>query len=157
MTGTLHPELDLVVERVIHAPRERVWRAWTDPQQLGEWWVPAPTLCRVTALELRPGGAFETLMSDDGVEFVPQITGCILAVDELERIVFTTALVAGFRPAAEPFVTAEITFAEHPDGTAYRARAMHKDLADTRLHEELGFFDGWGTVTRQLAELAERA
>lgn len=148
-------ELDLHLERVIAAAPERVWAAWADPAALEQWWIPAPAVCRVVALELWPGGAFETLMSEDGGAFVPHITGCILAVDEGERLVFTTALEAGWRPAVQPFITAEITFAPHPQGTLYRARVMHKDVADARLHEELGFADGWGTVAAQLAAFVE--
>ncbi|WP_281254421.1 SRPBCC domain-containing protein [Rhodococcoides kyotonense] len=72
-------------------------------------------------------------------------------------MVFTTALVAGWRPATDPFITATLTFADHPDGTEYIARVMHKNAADAATHRELGFYDGWGTVTRQLAELTEIA
>ena len=60
------PELDLLVERVIRAPREAVWRAWTDPRQFEQWWVPAPAVCRVERLEVRPGGAIVTRFSEDG-------------------------------------------------------------------------------------------
>ncbi|MFB2584207.1 SRPBCC family protein [Herbiconiux liukaitaii] len=156
LAEVLDPELDLEVTRVIAAPRAAVWQAWADPRRFEQWWVPAPARCRVAAMELRPGGAFETLFSEDGEQFVPQITGCILDVEEGRRLVFTTALVAGWRPAAQPFITAEFTFEDHPEGTFYRARAMHKDPADRKMHEELGFFDGWGTVTRQLAQVVER-
>jgi uncharacterized protein YndB with AHSA1/START domain len=151
----MNTDLDLVVTRVIAAPRAAVWAAWTTPSSFEKWWVPAPTQCRVIEMDLTPGGSFVTEMSDNGTDFGPQISGCFLALDEHERIVFTTALVAGWRPAEQPFITAIITLAEHPDGTLYTARAMHKDLTDKRMHEELGFFDGWGTVTRQLAELVE--
>jgi uncharacterized protein YndB with AHSA1/START domain len=155
--STPHPELDLTVSRIIAAPREAVWRAWTDPASFEQWWVPAPAVCRVAAMELGPGGAFTTLISEGG-DFGPHITGSFLAVDEGERIVYTTALVEGWRPAEESFLTltAEITFQDHPDGTEYTARAMHKDPADRATHEELGFHDGWGTVIRQLAEFVER-
>lgn len=68
---------------------------------------------------------------------------------------FTTALVEGWRPAEQPFMTAVITFAPHPGGTEYIARALHKTPDDARMHAELGFHDGWGTVTRQLAELVQ--
>ncbi|MCP2266006.1 SRPBCC family protein [Promicromonospora thailandica] len=149
------PDLDLTVSRVIRAPRAAVWDAWADPASLEQWWVPAPQVCRVRELDLRPGGSFRTELSQDGVEFGPHITGCFLAVDELERIVFTDALVAGWRPAPTSFVTAVITMEDHPDGTAYRATALHRDAADRDRHEELGFHDGWGTVTRQLAALVE--
>ncbi|KQV06954.1 SRPBCC family protein [Leifsonia sp. Root112D2] len=150
-----HPELDLAVSRIIKAPRSTVWQAWTDPSRFEQWWVPAPEVCRVREMDLRPGGSFRTEISQDGIVFGPHITGCFLAVDELERIVFTDALIAGWRPSEASFVSAVITMKEHPDGTEYTATAMHRNVADRDRHEQLGFHDGWGTVTRQLAELVE--
>lgn len=151
-----NPKLDLTISRIIKAPRAAVWSAWTEPSSFEQWWVPAPARCRVAEMELSPGGAFVTEISENGGDFMPHISGCFLAVDAMERIVFTNALVGGWRPAEQPFVTAIITMKDHPEGTEYAAHAMHKDNADRNMHEELGFFDGWGTVIEQLARLAER-
>jgi len=150
-------ELDLTLQRVIRAPREIVWRAWTDPARLERWWLPAPAVARVDRLELRPGGAFVSRMSEDGAEFVPHIDGVFLAVDAGTRIVFTNALDSTWRPARpEPVaMTAEITFADHDDGTDYRVLVRHGDPADRARHEDLGFLDGWGAVTAALAGIAE--
>lgn len=156
MTASPHPELDLTVSRIIKAPRAAVWSAWADPANFEKWWVPAPERCRVRDMELHPGGAFRTEISQDGGSFAPHITGCFLAVDDLERIVFTDALMGGWRPAETAFLTAVITMGDHPDGTEYTAMAMHRDAADRDEHERLGFHDGWGTVTRQLAALVEQ-
>jgi uncharacterized protein YndB with AHSA1/START domain len=148
-------DLDLAVSRVIRAPRAAVWSAWADPARLEKWWIPAPAVMRVLEMDLVPGGAFRTEFSEDGGEFGPHLDGCFLAVQPLERIVFTTALVSGWRPSATPFITAVITLDDHPDGTQYTATALHKDAADRAMHEELGFYDGWGAVTAQLAALVE--
>ncbi|MDT3439315.1 MULTISPECIES: SRPBCC domain-containing protein [unclassified Pseudofrankia] len=150
-------ELDLSIERVIRAPRAAVWKAWTDPASLERWWLPAPTLCRVDRLEVRPGGAFVTRLSDDSTEFTPHLDACFLVVDELERIVFTNAIDSAWRPATPAPVpmTAEITFRDHPSGTDYRILVRHGDPAARARHQELGFLEGWGTVTEQLAQLAE--
>lgn len=154
-TVPAHPDLDLTVARVIAAPRAAVWKAWTDPASFEQWWVPAPALCRVREMDLRPGGAFRTEISEGGGEFGPHIDGCFLAIDELERIVFTDALLGGWRPAEKSFVTAVIAMKDHPDGTEYTATAMHRNVNDRDKHEQLGFHDGWGTVVNQLAELVE--
>jgi uncharacterized protein YndB with AHSA1/START domain len=153
----VNPDLDLGLERIIRAPRATVWSAWTDPSRLERWWVPAPTRCRVDHLELRPGGAFVTRLSDDGTEFVPHLDACFLAVDELERIVFTNAIDSTWRPAqpAPVAMTATITLLDHPDGTDYRMVVRHGDPAARDLHDKLGFADGWGTVAGQLAAFAE--
>jgi uncharacterized protein YndB with AHSA1/START domain len=151
------PELDLVVERVIRAPRATIWRAWTDPERFARWWVPAPAVCRVDRLEVWPGGAILTRFSEDGVRFVPHLDASFLLVEESERLVFTNAIDSAWRPAdPEPFVmTAEVVLAEHPAGTDYRIVVRHGSAAARARHEELGFADGWGTVAKQLAAVVE--
>jgi uncharacterized protein YndB with AHSA1/START domain len=153
----VNPDLDLSLQRVIRAPRATVWRAWTDPSRLERWWVPAPTVARVDRLEVRPGGAFVSSMSDDGDVFVAQLDASFLVVDEHERLVFTNAIDSSWRPSnpAPVAMTAEITFGEHPEGTDYRVVVRHGDPAARARHEQLGFVDGWGSVTAQLATLVE--
>ena len=151
-----NPDLDLTISRIIKAPRSAVWSAWTNPSNLEKWWIPEPSRCKVVEMDLEPGGSFVTQLSENGGEFIPHVRGCFLAVEELERIVFTDSLVGGWRPAEEPFMTAVITMRDHPMGTEYDAHVMHKSKADRALHEKLGFYDGWGTVVEQLARLVER-
>jgi uncharacterized protein YndB with AHSA1/START domain len=153
----MNPDLDLSLQRVIRAPRATVWQAWTDPARLAQWWVPAPTVARIERLDVRPGGGFITLMSDDGETFVPHTDSVFLVVDEGERLVFTNAIDSAWRPATpEPVaLTAEITFGEHPDGTDYRIVVRHGDPVAKAFHEKLGFFEGWGSVTEALASLTE--
>jgi uncharacterized protein YndB with AHSA1/START domain len=153
----VNPDLDLSLQRVIRAPPATVWRAWTDPSRLERWWVPAPTMARVDRLEVRPGGAFVTSMSDDGDAFVAHLDASFLVVDEHERLVFTNAIDSRWRPSnpAPVAMTAEITFGEHLEGTDYRVVVRHGDPAARARHEQLGFVDGWGSVTAQLATLVE--
>ena len=155
----MNPDLDLTLQRVIRAPRKVVWRAWTDPSQLAQWWVHAPTVARVDRLEVRPGGALVTRMSDDGVEFVPHLDASFLVVEEFERLAFTNAIDSQWRPTRpDPIAkVAEIVLADHPAGTDYRVVVRHGDPAARARHEEIGFFDGWGSVTGQLAALVEKA
>jgi uncharacterized protein YndB with AHSA1/START domain len=156
MTQSSNPDLDLTISRVIKAPRPVVWSAWTDRASFEQWWVPAPAKCKVLEMDLRPGGSFATQISENGGDFVPHLSGCFLAVDDLERIVFTNSLVGGWRPAEQPFMTAIITLKDHPMGTDYVAYVLHKNNADRNMHEEMGFYGGWGTVAEQLAELVEQ-
>ena len=155
----MNPDLDLGIERVIRAPRKTVWDAWTDPANLAQWWIPEPARCRVDRLEVRQGGALITRISDDGVTFAPHLDACFLLVEEFERIVFTNAVDGGWRPAnpGPVAMTAEVVLRDHPDGTDYRIIVRHRDPADRARHAELGFAEGWGSVTEQLARLAEDA
>lgn len=147
--------LDLVLTRVIDAPRALIWKAWTEPEHLKQWWAPAPITTPECEMDPRPGGVFRTLMrAPDGTEYPTR--GCFLEVVERERIVFTDALEAGFRPAQEPFFTAVITLEEHAGGTRYTARALHKNDADREKHERMGFHEGWGKCLDQLVALVGR-
>ncbi|TYB63351.1 polyketide cyclase [Nonomuraea sp. PA05] len=155
----MNPDLDLVLERIIRAPRATVWNAWTDPAKLEQWWVPAPSRCRVDQLDPKPGGAFVTRMSEDGAVFVPNLDACFLVVDELERLVFTNAVTSAWRPAnpAPVAMTATVTLGDHPDGTDYRIIVRHGDPESRARHEKLGFAEGWGLVAAQLAAIVEGA
>lgn len=155
----IDPDLDLTLRRTIRAPRAAIWAAWTDPALLERWWVPAPSRARVERLDARPGGAFVTSMSDDGRAYVPHTDGVFLVVEPTERLVFTNAISSAWRPVRpEPVaITAEIVLDEHPEGTDYRVTVRHGDAAARGLHEDLGFFDGWGAVTAALAALAEES
>jgi uncharacterized protein YndB with AHSA1/START domain len=148
------PDHDLVISRLLKAPRAALWRAWTEPERLKEWWCPKPWVTEVRAFELRPGGAFHTFMSgpDGGTSDNP---GCFLEIVPGERIVATWMLLGGWRPAT-PWMamTAVITFADEAGGTRYTATAMHPDAATRDRHAEMGFFEGWNLCIDQLEACA---
>jgi len=158
MSGQVNATLDLELARVIKAPRKAVWNAWADPRLFARWWLPEPYQCRVITMDLRPGGGLQTEMSEDGKVFTPHMNACFLDVETEARIVFTNALMGGWRPVEKFYpaaLSAVITLREHPQGTQYAAHVMHKNNADRDRHAEMGFLDGWGTVAAQLAKLVE--
>ena len=157
-------ELDLVLERTLDAPIDLVWKAYTDPEHLKQWFAPKPYQIAECELDLRPGGIFRIRMTGpDGFDTGHGNAGCVLEVKEREKLVWTSALAPGYRPAqlaadgCESFpMTAVITFADAGDGkTLYKAVSLHKTLADKETHEKMGFHDGWGTVATQLEEYAK--
>lgn len=150
----IDPRLDLVLERVIDVPPELVWAAWTMPEHLCKWFTPAPWTTVEAEVDLRPGGIFRTTMrSPEGKDF-PN-TGCYLEVVPNERLVFTDALLPGFRPAETPFFTAIVTLEPHGTGTRYTAIGRHRDEAGRKEHEEMGFHTGWGKALDQLVAVAK--
>jgi uncharacterized protein YndB with AHSA1/START domain len=143
------PKLDLVLQRVIDVPRDLVWAAWTKPEHLSKWFCPVPWSVADCEIDLRPGGIFRTVMrSPDGKEF-PNI-GCYLEVIPNERLVWTDALLPGYRPSESPFFTGIVTLESQGKGTRYTATAIHRDEAGRMRHEEMGFHKGWGTALDQL-------
>jgi uncharacterized protein YndB with AHSA1/START domain len=156
---TFDPRLDLVLERVIDVPPALVWQAWTQPAHILKWFTPAPWSTVDCEIDLRPGGIFRTVMrSPEGVE--SENLGCYLEIVENKKLVWSDTLGPGFRPLPTGTegchglgFTAIITMEPHKTGTTYTARAMHKDEASSKSHEEMGFYDGWGATLDQLVAL----
>ena len=151
----IDPRLDLEIVRRLDAPRAKVWKAWSDPEILRQWWCPRPWATQVKAFDFRSGGAFHTYMTgpDGGESDNP---GVFLEVVPMERIVWTSMLVEGWRPA-EPWLamTGIFILEDEGGGTRYTARCLHRNGADRGKHEEMGFHQGWGTMIDQMAEVAK--
>lgn len=156
---TPNPELDLVLERVVPVSPDRVWRAWTEPEQLKQWFCPRPWRTTECEIDLRPGGMFRTRMQSPEGEAMEPNTGCYLEVVPNERLVWTGALGPGFRPEQHqpevPVFTAIITIEPVEGGSKYTAIAMHRDPAGAAQHNAMGFHQGWGAALDQLVELAQ--
>ena len=149
LSWTPDPKLDLVLRRDIDVPVELVWAAWTQPEHICKWFTPVPWTTTHCEIDLRPGGAFSTVMrSPEGEEFPS--AGCYLEVVPNERLVWTDALLPGYRPAPNPFMTAILSLESLGSGTRYTATAMHRDEEARQRHEAMGFHKGWGTALDQL-------
>ena len=146
-------ERDLVFTRIIPAPRAALYRGWTEPVLLRQWFAPKPFTVSEVELDLRPGGSSRIVMrGPDGAEF--PAAGVYLELVENARIVFTDAYVRAWEPSAKPFFTGIITFEDAEGGTRYTARARHWTVEDRAAHEAMGFHEGWGKCADQLADLA---
>ncbi len=152
MTTDHAAERDLVLTRLIDAPREKVFRAWTDPEVLTRWFAPAPWTVPRAELDVRPGGASLVVMrSPEGEEFPNR--GVYLEVVPNERLVVTDAYIEAWEPAQKPFMTLILTFEEEGGATRYTARARHWTPEDRAAHEAMGFHEGWGKCADQLAQV----
>jgi uncharacterized protein YndB with AHSA1/START domain len=146
---------DLVLTRLIDAPREKLFRAWTDPALLKQWFAPAPYSTPIAELDVRPGGANLIVMrGPDGIDMPNR--GVYLEVVENERLVFTNAYVKAWEPSEKPFVTVIITFDDVGGKTGYTALARHWTVADRETHEKMGFHQGWSQCADQLAALVAK-
>ena len=155
--------LDLVLQRVVDVPSERVWAAWTEPALLLQWFTPAPWKTVACEIDLRPGGIFSTQMrGPEGQEF--NNVGCYLEIVEGRKLVWTGALGPGFRPLSKaaqsqaPFLmTAVIALEPLGAQTRYTATVLHGDANAYQAHNQMGFHVGWGKALDQLVALVSTA
>lgn len=156
-TYTHNAATDLVLERVVPVSPERIWRAWTEPEQLKQWFCPRPWKTTECEIDLRPGGIFRTVMQSPEGQDMDAGTGCYLEVVPNQRLVWTGALGPGFRPNAgdDMVFTAIIAIEPVEGGSKYTAIAMHRDPEGAARHKEMGFHEGWGAALDQLVEMAQ--
>jgi len=149
---------DLVLSRLIDAPRENLYRAWTEPSLLKQWFAPHPYTTPVAETDVRPGGTSLVVMRSPDGQDMP-CPGVYLEIVKNERLVFTNAYAKAWEPAetSAPFLmTVILTFEDEGGQTRYTALVRHWTAADRETHEQMGFYKGWGQCTDQLADLAKR-
>ena len=167
MKLTYQPDarFDLSFTRVVDVPRPLIWRAWTEPDLLKPWFCPLPWKTIDCEIDLRPGDIFRTTMqSPEGQEFPG--TGRYLEVTPNEKLVWTNALLPGYRPSFIPeksgtddtgfMFAAMIELADHAQGTRYTATVIHADEAGCKRHAAIGFESGCGTALDQLVAMIKQ-
>ncbi|WP_181703595.1 SRPBCC family protein [Chthonobacter albigriseus] len=150
-------DLELAICRILDVPREKLFKAWTTPELLKQFWCPLPWTTPEAHLDVRTGGSSVVVMrSPEGEEQTHR--GVYLEVVPNEKIVFTDAFTSAWAPSDKPFMVGIITFEDAGAGrTRYTARARHWTTEDRNTHDRMGFHEGWGAVAEQLERVAAGA
>ena len=147
---------ELVLKRVLNAPRANLWRCWTEVDLIKQWFCPLPWRVTEATLNNYPGGANSfTMQGPNGESHVSR--GIYLEIVPQQKLVFTDAYVDAWTPSPKPFMTSIVTFEDAPGGgTLYTAVARHWSEEDMKQHEQMGFHEGWGKAADQLEALANK-
>lgn len=149
-------EFTLEIERVIDAPRDVVWRCWTQPDLLMRWYCPAPWKVTQAEIDVKAGGRMNCIMEGPNDGERHEIIGMLLEVVPHERLTFTDGYSEGFIPRPDPFMTGYVRLSDHGDGkTKMVWGARHTSAEAKRKHLEMGFEQGWNAAAGQLDELAK--
>ena len=144
---------ELVLTRLIPVPRDKLFRCWTEPALITQWFTPPPWKTVAAEMDVRAGGASLITMQGPDGSLMPN-PGQYLEVVAGRRLVFTDAYLGDWVPSAKPFFTCVLSFDDEAGQTRYTARAMHWTAEDCAAHDKMGFHAGWGIATDQLAALA---
>ena len=141
--------------RLLDAPADKLFRCWTTPELIKQWFAPQPWTTPSAVMDVRPGGASTiTMKSPEGQE-MPN-PGQFLDVVPNRKLVFTDAFTGDWTPKdGAPFMVATISFEPEGDKTRYTATVRHWSEADRAKHEQMGFHQGWGLCADQLEALAK--
>ena len=150
------PKHELALELILDAPKEKLYRGWTEPELMKQWFAPKPWTTPKVDVDVRPGGKSSiTMRSPEGQEFPNP--GQYLEIVPNRKIVFTDAFTGSWVPKdGAPFFVGEVTFEDAGAGkTKYTAKARHWTEEAKAQHEQMGFIPGWTQCARQLEELAK--
>ena len=141
------PDTDLVIERLLNAPRERVWNAWTDPALLVKWFFPAGCRIENPSFDVREGGAYACdYHIPDGS--IARLRGVFETLSPPDRMVFTHA-----------WADENGVIARHPRvvvvfeavGDKTRITLRQTGLVDAEIRNSHA--EGWGQALGHLAAL----
>lgn len=138
------PETQLTLTRIIRAPREKVFAAWTTPEQLVKWWGPGPITCPEAQIDLRTGGAYKIANKEqDGS--ITWISGTYTEVDPPNKVRYewNVSIVEG------PPTLVSVWFHPHPEGT--ELVIMHERFTDNDVRDM--HLQGWGGCVDKLEAL----
>ena len=141
----------LTITRILNAPREVVFKAWTDPAQLAQWWSPHGFTRSVSELDARPGGALRTAMRGPDGAVYPD-TGVFHEIVPPERLVFTSVGIAD--EAGRPLLQVRntVTFADLGGRTKLTLQAVVVTAAPAVAGALAGMAEGWSQSLDKLAE-----
>jgi uncharacterized protein YndB with AHSA1/START domain len=149
--ATVSAEREVIITRIFDAPRELVFKAWTDPKHVTRWWGPKDFTNPVCEMDVRPGGALRIVMrAPNGVDY--PMRGVFREIVEPERLVFTNiALDESGNAVLEGLTT--VTFAEHGGKTKLTLQTSTVGLVAEAAQKLEGMEEGWTQSLERLAEL----
>ena len=134
----------LTLKRTFDAPVKLVWKAWTQPEHIINWWAPKGMKIEVIEHDFSVGGKWKYVMPmPDGSEFISE--GEYLEIVEFKKIITT----ANFKPMTEG-VEIQALFEENGDKTHFTFNVVHQTEEYCKQQEKMGFYNGWGTAFDRL-------
>jgi uncharacterized protein YndB with AHSA1/START domain len=156
-TVSSHSDREIIITRIFNAPRDLVWKAWTDANHVAQWWGPKGFTTRVTKLDLYPGGQSQYVMiAPDGTEY--PVKGVFQEIVPFERIVTTDEFDEAYAATNTDLpqgMIVTVLFEDLGEKTKLTLQILHPTVDDRRKHEEMGVVDGWNSTLDCLEEHLE--
>lgn len=136
----------LTLERTFDAPIALVWEAWTQSEHIAQWWGPKGMETKVLEHDFKVGGNWKySMRMPDGNEFISK--GRYIEIVEHEKIIST----ADFKPMTEG-VEIQAIFKADGEKTHFTFNCVHETEEYCKQQEQIGFYNGWGSVFERLNE-----
>ena len=134
------------IKRLLDAPIDLVWEAWTDPKQIIQWWNPRGSDTKIVAHDFKEGGHWKySMMMPNGQEFITE--------GVYKEIIFHQKIIssADFKPMTVG-VEIQAYFEEMGEKTGFTFNIIHESESYRLQQEKMGIYNGWGSVFDRLNE-----
>ena len=136
----------LTISRLLDAPIQLVWDAWTQAEHITAWWGPKGMETKVIEHDFRVGGSWKyVMMMPNGNEFIAE--GVYATIEALHKLITS----ANFRPMTEG-VELQVLLSEEGDKTQFTFHVVHETAEYCQQQEAMGFYNGWGSTFDRLEE-----
>lgn len=139
----------LITERVFNAPRDLVFKVWTDPEHIVNWYGPEGFNTRVDEYDFKVGGAWKYVMVGPNGSEKP-IVGIFTEITPPERVVTSDTSEGAFG------LVVTVSFEDLGDKTKLTLHTLHTSVEQKNMHEEYGVMNGWQSSFNRVAEVLER-
>jgi uncharacterized protein YndB with AHSA1/START domain len=145
---------EATITRIVDAPREVVFQAWTDPKQVAKWWGPTDFTVPVCELDVRPGGAIRIDMRGPAgtpYDAVFPMRGVFEEIARPSRLVFTDSAFFGDDESPGMEGRTAVTFEEHDRKTKVAVHAVLLKVQPQYAEAAAGMEEGWNQTLDKLA------
>ena len=137
----------LSITKVFDAPIKTVWEAWTNPDNVIQWWAPPGMKIEIIEHNFKVGGKWKYSMPmPDGNLFISE--GTYIEIEPLKKIITT----ADFKPMTEG-VELHVLFEVDGGKTNFTFSVVHATEEYCKQQEKMGFYNGWGSAFKRLETL----
>jgi len=142
--GKSEKPIELTITRLFNAPRDLIFRMWSEPEHMNRWFHPKDFAVPEATMDFRPGGAWSSrILRADGTSY--RMAGSYLEIVTNERIVFTHAWIGDDgKPGHETVIT--VTFEDAGKGTSF---TFHQAAFETEVKRD-SHIEGWDEVLDSL-------
>jgi uncharacterized protein YndB with AHSA1/START domain len=145
---------EIIITRVLDAPRELVFNAWTDPKHIAQWWGPRGFTNTVSEMDVRPGGVWRFVMhGPDGVDYKNKIV--YIEIVQPERLVYSHGGDEDGDDSGQFHVT--VIFAEQGSKTRLTMRTLFESAAECEKTKKFGAVEGGNQTIDRLEEFLAKA
>ena len=150
---------ELTLERTFDAPRDLVWKAWTDPEIVAQWWGPNGFTNPICEIEPKVGGKINIVMEDTAGLIAKgsryPMTGTFTEIDEPNKMVYTSEAILNDKPMMKNLVT--VSFDEEDGKTKMTVHLVVTEATPEAEMPLRGMEMGWNQQLDKLGEFLQKA